>query len=168
MPPTPNHHYENDRNWILLLWTFHRNHRFRCIFTMCRDTFSEKSLFHFKLSQVSFVLILSSMSGCLQARHAFIFQRNTTWPKNDALLRRKTCALLRAKTSALLRRKTCAVLRARTCALLRANTKETTKGGGRRPPPLLWRRPKEAILTRHMSCVSTRHRFLARSCFFGK
>ena len=102
---------------------------------MCRDTFSEKSLFHFEPSQVSFVLILSSMSGCLQARHAFIFPRNTTWPKNDVLLRRKTCALLRAKTSALLRRKTCAVLRARTCALLRANTKEAAFGrlhkGGR-------------------------------------
>ena len=102
---------------------------------MCRDTFSEKSLFHFEPSQVSFVLILSSLLGCLQARHAFIFPRNTTWPKNDALLRRKTCALLRAKTSALLRRKTCAVLRARTCALLRANTKEAAFGrlhkGGR-------------------------------------
>ena len=118
-----------------MLWTFHRNHRFCCIFTMCRDTFSEKSLFHFEPSQVSFVLILSSLLGCLQARHAFIFPRNTTWPKNDALLRRKTCALLRAKTSALLRRKTCAVLRARTCALLRANTKEAAFGrlhkGGR-------------------------------------
>ena len=105
-----------------MLWTFHQNHRFCCIFTMCRDTFSEKSLFHFKPSQVSFVLILSSLLGCLQARHAFIFPRNTTWPKNDVLLRRKTCALLRAKTSALLRRKTCAVLRARTCALFRAKT----------------------------------------------
>ena len=104
---------------------------------MCRDTFSEKSLFHFEPSQVSFVLILSSLLGCLQARHAFIFPRNTTWPKNDALLRRKTCALLRAKTSALLRRKTCAVLRARTCALLRANTKEAAFGRlhkGGRPP----------------------------------
>ena len=109
--PTPNHHYENDRNWILLLWTFHQNHRFCSIFTMCHDTFSEKSLFHFEPSQVTFKGILSSMLGCWQARHVFIFPRNTTWPKNDALLRRKTCALLRAKTSALLRRKTCAVLR---------------------------------------------------------
>ena len=84
--PTPNHHYENDRNWIILLWTFHQNHRFCCIFTMCRDTFSEKSLFHFKPSQVSFVLILSSLLGCLQARHAFIFPRNTTWPKKSSRL----------------------------------------------------------------------------------
>ena len=73
--PTPNHHYENDRNWILLLWTFHQNHRFCCIFTMRRATFSEQSLFHFEPSQVSFVLILSSMSGCLQARQAFMFPR---------------------------------------------------------------------------------------------
>ena len=102
---------------------------------MCRGTFSEKSLFHFEPSQVSFALIVSSLLGCLQAGHAFIFPRNTTWPKNDVILRRKTCALLRATTSALLRRKTCAVLRARTCALLRANTKEAAFGrlhkGGR-------------------------------------
>ena len=114
---------------------------FAAFFTMCRDTFSEKSLFHFEPSQVSFVLILSSLLGCLQARHAFIFPRNTTWPKNDALLRRKTCALLRAKTSALLRRKTCAGLRARSRKRSRGRCQSRFRGSKmvpRRLPEETW------------------------------
>ena len=114
-----------------MLWTFHPNHRVCCIFTMCRDTFSEKSLFHFKPSQVSFVLILSSLLGCLQARHSFIFPRNTTWPKNDALLRRKTCALLRSgcifgnglNTAPVLRLNKADVLALNKAHVLRLNTK---------------------------------------------
>ena len=50
--------------------------------TMCRDSFHEKSLFHFKPSEVTFEGILSFMWGCLQARQVFIFPRNTTRPKN--------------------------------------------------------------------------------------
>ena len=69
----PNCKDENYRNWILLLWTFHRNHRFRCIFTMFRETFHEKSLFHIKPSRVTFDWILSFLLGCLQATYSFIF-----------------------------------------------------------------------------------------------
>ena len=78
----PSHHYENDRNWILLIWPFHQNHHFICIFTMYQPLFHEKSLFHFKPSEVTLEGILSFMLGLLQARQAFIFPRKKTWPES--------------------------------------------------------------------------------------
>ena len=77
----PSHHYENDRNWILLIWHFHPKHHFICIFTMHQPLFQENPLFHFKPSEVTLEGILSFMWGCSQARQAFIFSGNKTWPK---------------------------------------------------------------------------------------
>ena len=77
----PSHHYENDRNWIILLRSFHQNHHFRCIFTMMQATFQGNPLFHFEASEVTLEGILSFMLGLLQARQVVIFQRSKTWPK---------------------------------------------------------------------------------------
>ena len=103
---------------------------------MFRCTFQANPLFHFEPSQVSFKGILSSMLGLLQARQAFIFPRNTTWPKSRETVQRRNCALLRAKTSALLRRKTCAVLRPQHMSCFSIKQ-------------MSW------LSTRHMSCIST-------------
>ena len=65
----PSHHYENDRKWILLIWLFHQNHHFICIFTVHQPLFHEKSLFHFKLSQATFDSISSFLLGCLHATY---------------------------------------------------------------------------------------------------
>ena len=60
---------------------------------MHQPLFHEKSLFHFKPSEVTFEGISSSMLGLLQARQAFIFPRNKTLPKSTETDRRRDCVL---------------------------------------------------------------------------
>ena len=49
---------------------------------MIQAIVQENTLFHFKPSEVTLEGILSFMLGLLQARQAFIFPRNKTWPKS--------------------------------------------------------------------------------------
>ena len=60
---------------------------------MHQPLFHEKSLFHFEPSEVTLEGILSFMSGSLQARQAFIFPRNKTWPKSRETVQRRDCVL---------------------------------------------------------------------------
>ena len=60
---------------------------------MIQATFQENPLFHFKPSEVTLEGILSFMLGLLQARQAFIFPRNKTWPKSRETVQRKDCFL---------------------------------------------------------------------------
>ena len=60
---------------------------------MYQATFQENPLLHFEPSQVSFKGILSSMLGLLQARQAFLFPRNKTWPKSRETVQRRDCVL---------------------------------------------------------------------------
>ena len=60
---------------------------------MIQATFQENPLFHFKPSEVTLEGFLSSMLGLLQARQAFIFPRNKTWPKSREIVQSRDCVL---------------------------------------------------------------------------
>ena len=88
---------------------------------MFRDTFHEKSLFHFKPSQVTFERILCSLLGCLQARHSFIFPKKHDLAKKRCLAETQDMCLVESQDICLVETQDmcCA---ARACALFKANT----------------------------------------------